>query len=409
VSGDPEDLYSPNALIRAHVSNRQWGWLPRVRWEHAGGALTAGLEVRLHRSLHWGALRMGDGLPAGAVPDRRYYEYRGGKEIVSLHAQELAELTEQMRLLVGMQLVFNRYRLYDEKFLGTEFSIPYRFLNPKVGVNYNLSPSWHIYAQIAHTSREPRLKNLYDAAEASTPSSWGAVTPQFELLSDGSFDFTRPLVKPERLSSIELGVGFTGSRTRWTANAYLMNFRDEIVKNGKLDRFGQPITGNAEQTRHAGVELTANAHVTPWLTIDGNATLSRNRFVRFTSYEEGEVLVLDGNSIAGFPDFLANLRVTYITERFSMGLGLQHVGEFYTDNLQDPDDGRVLSARTVDARSILNFWLEYAVPADVFGAGAAFQLQMQNLLNRRYAMTGEADHFFPGATRNLFASVRVNM
>lgn len=409
LSGDPEELYSPNALIRAYVSNRQWGWLPRIRWEHHGGALTAGLEFRVHRSLHWGALRMGDGLPQGVVPDRRYYEYRGGKEIVSLHVQELAEISEQMRLLVGLQLVFNRYRLYDEQFLGTDFRMPYRFLNPKVGLNYNLSASWNLYAQFAYTSREPRLKNLYDAAEASTPANWGAVVPQFELLPDGSFDFSRPLVTPEHLSSIELGIGYTGDRLRWTVNTYLMNVRDEIVKNGKLDRFGQPVTGNAERTRHVGIELVANVHMTSTLSIDGNATMSRNRFVRFTSYEDGNALVLDGNSIAGFPDFLANLRVTYVTDLLSTGLGLQHVGEFYTDNMQDPNDERVLNDRTVDARSILSFWLEYAIPAEALGATVAFQLQIQNLLNRRYAMSGEADHFFPGATRNLFASVRVNM
>ncbi len=36
-----------------------------------------------------------------------------------------------------------------------------------------------------------------------------------------------------------------------------MLFNDEIVKNGKVDRFGQPITGNMERTLHQGIEVSA--------------------------------------------------------------------------------------------------------------------------------------------------------
>ena len=36
-----------------------------------------------------------------------------------------------------------------------------------------------------------------------------------------------------------------------------MLFENEIVKNGKVDRFGQPITGNVDQTTHTGVEISS--------------------------------------------------------------------------------------------------------------------------------------------------------
>ena len=96
-----------------------------------------------------------------------------------------------------------------------------------------------------YTTREPRLKNLYDAAEASTPASWGGVVPQFSQDAAGRFDFTHPLVKPEALLDVELGGGFTTEDVRLSANLYWMEFTDEIVKSGQVDRFGQPITGNA--------------------------------------------------------------------------------------------------------------------------------------------------------------------
>jgi iron complex outermembrane receptor protein len=65
VPGDPDTLYIPNALIRAWVSNVQFGWLPRASIQHQGGTLTVGAEVRMHRSEHWGALRWGEQVPAG--------------------------------------------------------------------------------------------------------------------------------------------------------------------------------------------------------------------------------------------------------------------------------------------------------------------------------------------------------
>ena len=52
---------------------------------------------------------------------------------------------------------------------------------------------------------------------------------------------------------------FTGS-----LNAFYMLFDDEIVKNGKLDRFGQPVTGNVKNTLHKGFELSAQYKFLWW-------------------------------------------------------------------------------------------------------------------------------------------------
>ncbi len=55
------------------------------------------------------------------------------------------------------------------------------------------------------------MKNLYDAAEASTPASWGAVLPQFAVQA-GGYDFSRPLVKEETMYNLEVGGGYRGER-----------------------------------------------------------------------------------------------------------------------------------------------------------------------------------------------------
>src|SRR5690606_19378998 len=113
------------------------------------------------------------------------------------------------------------------------------FINPRAGVNYKISPYQNIYLSFARVTREPRLKNYYDAAESS-----GGEVPQFEQNSDGSFNFDNPLVKPETMNDIEIGTSFNSKNVSVSLNVFYMLFNDEIVANGQVDRFGQPITGN---------------------------------------------------------------------------------------------------------------------------------------------------------------------
>lgn len=406
VSGDPDTLYIPNALIRAFVKNVQYGWLPRATVIHTAGELTLGVELRVHRSFHWGALRWGEQLPAGITPEYHYYEYRGAKDILSLYAHELYRIRPDLTAQVDLQYVYNNYRLYDEKYLGTDFSVPYHFLNPRVGINYNISNAVNVYTQLSRTSREPRLKNLYDAAEASTPASWGPVTPQFQI-TGGKYNFSSPLVKPEALTSIEIGAGYTDETFRVTANLYYMSFNDEIIKSGQLDRFGQPVTGNAEKTLHQGIELSIVANAMASLEIQANATLSKNRLEKYTVYQGSMPVSLDGNTIAGFPDFLGNARITYRNGGFLFSLSIQHVGEFYTDNFQSSNNPN--PARTVDAYTVVHGWISYKLPIQPLGQELEVRFQVNNLFNKYYAAHGEGGEFFPAADRNIFASLRLNL
>jgi iron complex outermembrane receptor protein len=409
VVGDPDTMYIANALIRAWVGNVQYGWLPRANMRHQGGELTLGAEFRVHRSLHWGALRWGENMPAGVTPEYHYYEYRGAKDMVSLYAHELYALSPDLTLQLDLQYAYNRYRLYDERFLNTDFSVPYHFLNPRVGINYNVTDKIHVFTQISRTSREPRLKNLYDAAEASTPASWGPVTPQFKTLPNSRYDFSNPLVKPEALLDVELGGGYTAENFHATVNFFYMSFNDEIVKKGQLDRFGIPVTGNAERTLHQGVELTASARVFEGFEVQGNASFSKNRLERYTVFEGTTPVSLDGNNIAGFPDFLANARATYRLNGLTLSMSLQHVGEFYTDNFQNPGKAKSASDRTVDAYTVVNAWIAYRLPLAAVLQDVELRIQVNNLFNRIYASNGEGDGFYPAAERSLFASLRIGL
>jgi iron complex outermembrane recepter protein len=407
VVGDPDTLYSSSALIRAFVDNRQYGWLPRASYRHEGGELTVGAEMRIHRSVHWGALRWGEGLPADVTPDYHYYEYRGAKNILSLYAQEIIKLQSDLTLQVALQYAYNQYRLFDEQYIHTDFSVPYNFLNPRIGLNYNLNQNFNCYTQVSRTSREPRLVNFYNAAEASTPVAWGPVTPQFKLLPGGGYDYSNPLVHPEDLVDVELGGGYSDEHVHATMNLFYMSFKNEIINNGQLDRFGIPVTGNAERTLHQGIEVSGDAHMLGGLELSANATLSKNRLVRYTAFENSVPVALDGNTITGFPDFLANVRATYRNERLTISLALQHVGKSYSDNFQSP--GNADPAKTVDAYTVVNGWCSYRFNIEPIGREVEARVQANNLFNVYYASHAEGEEFYPAALRNVFASLRIDL
>ena len=389
-------------LIRAFVANKHGGWLPRLDWKHSGGELSVGAELRLHRSEHRGKIRFAQDLPPELDPERKYYSYRGGKDMASVYGQEKLRIRPALGLTASLQLAYNNYKIYDEAFLGTEFDSPYFFANPRLGLNYNVTERTHAYASYGFVQREPRLKNLYDAAESS-----GGATPQFAVLPGGGFDFDSPLVEPEKLHDVELGTGWRNESFGADLNLFWMDFRDEIVKSGQLDRFGQPITGNAARSLHRGLELGLRAR--PWepFELTGNVSWSLNEFRDHVVFEDANGdpvpggVQLGGNSIAGFPDFIANLRGTLRSHGFTGSLAGRYVDSFFTTNFEEVD-------RQVPPHFVLDADFTYDIGVRPLQR-TRLRLQVRNVLDRLYVLSGEGDDFFPAATRSFFAGVEFGL
>jgi iron complex outermembrane receptor protein len=169
-----------------------------------------------------------------------------------------------------------------------------------------------------------------------------------------------------------------------------------------VDRFGQPVTGNAQRTRHIGIELTGKGTLAEHFEFGGNITLSQNRFVQHTDYSTGTAVSLNKNPIAGFPDVLANVRLTYRLESLSLSLSGRFVGKQYTDNLRD-------EANTVDPYFVSDGFVSYTL-VNLFGdVNIEAKLQVNNMFDCLYAAYGEGSAFFVGAERNVFFNLAVNL
>ena len=398
--GIPASTNPSNTLVRGYVGNLQWGWLPRVDIDHETGLLTVGAEVRFHRSTHWGKIAFASNLPEGFDPDYHFYEYNGRRNIVSVYGNEEYHVSSSTNVMGSVQLVWNRYGISNEKYLHNDFTVPYFFANPRVGVNVNFTDAMNGYLSFAYTSREPTMRNLYAAED-----SYFGATPQFAADTTGGivrYDFNKPLARPEHLFDVEIGARYRSDKIQGGVSVFWMEFTDELIANGQVDIFGQPITGNASRSRHMGVELDGSADLPMGFSLSGNATVSANRLIQYSVLDDnGTMTVLDGNHVAGFPDLMGNVRLTYRNRNLATSVIVKSVGSFFTDNVND-------ASKKNDAYTVCSLEVTDRIPLSSHSS-ISLRGEVHNLFNTLYFMNGVGYAFYPAAERNFVLGMTLEL
>lgn len=385
-----------NAIIKATVDLKQWGAMPRIDFEQEKSKSTIGIEINIHRSNHFATIDEAEGIDKIFIGDYKFYNYSGDKNTFSVYANQIYKPLEDISVMLNFQYVFKEYYLHNEKFRDNNFKMPYNFLNPRFGINYNFNDEENIYFSLAQTSREPRLRNLYAAEDA-----YFGATPQFEIDTiTNKYDFTKPFAKPEKLLDLELGYNFKNQKYELHTNLYFMDFYDELVKSGSVDIFGQPVWGNADRSQHYGIEFEGSYLINNNFNLNGNFTLSQNKLIKHSVFDQkGKEQKLDNNPIAGFPNQLLNLRGTYKIDNLSISLSTKHIGSFYTDNYK-------LEQNKNEAYTVFNFDVLYSTE-NIFGLNLILRAEVKNLTNKLYTFSGEANAFYPAAERNYILGITV--
>ncbi len=383
---------------RRTVWNRQYGWVPRLRLEHAGGALTVGGEFRAHASRHVGTVVSGSGLPPGTEPDHRYYDYGPRTLEAGLFAREEWQPHPRLTATADLAWRHQRYDMGRDRFDDIRFDRHYDFALPRLGLAWAPRADVTVFGAWSQSAREPAFRNLYDAESAgSTP-----------LFVDGV-----PVIRPERVNDFELGGTWRGPRASLSANLFRMDFRDELVDYQFNSDLGSVVPANAARSVHQGLELAGRLeHPLPRgarLSFDGNAGLSDNRFVRYTEVFDATTSVShDGKIIGFFPAVLGNLAARVDWRGATLGVDAQHAGRMYLDNTQD-------AVASIGPRTTVNAVAGWGLAAGE-RSRAELLLRVTNVLDTRYAAGGYMDYdadgawvpqFIPAATRGWLAQLRV--
>jgi iron complex outermembrane receptor protein len=410
----PYEVVASDLTQRLWAKNKHYGWIPRARVRHDRGELTVGAEWREAVGRRWGEVTWGAALPPGTAPNHVMYDYTGRVNVQSLFAQETFHPRPDLTLTGSLQWRHTRYAVGRDLLNGYDFRLRYSSLNPRLGVNWEISKPWNVFGSFAHVEVEPILTEIYRADDPTA-------TPLFRVIDPANGVYEDPLVDPETLNDWELGVGYGGRTLRVSATGYWLDFRNEIVPNGQIGPTGVPITGNAARSSHAGVELEFETLNQSGFQVLGNVTLSRNRFDDAREYLDATTF-LDhgGNTIAGFPGRIVNLTAAYRRGPARISLAMVDIGRQYLDNTEDNRKNPTLrdapgyQKKVVEPSTVLNA----ALSLDL-GRGVARGLGIQsltldargmNLTDLRYETAGyvfaEVPYFYPAARRNAFVGLR---
>jgi iron complex outermembrane receptor protein len=255
----------------------------------------------------------------------------------------------------------------------------YLFLNPKGGVSFRPNQNNQFYLSLAQASREPVRSDFIDAPEGLAP-------------------------KPEFLTNAELGWGRSGNVLNFSANVFLMSYKDQLVLTGELNDVGSSLRTNVPESYRVGVELSFDILPYKGFFIRPNLTLSQNKIANFTEtvydYTTGfDVFEVDHGTtdIAFSPNIIAGNAFGYKT---AFGLTVtwfsKYVGLQYLDNTSSSD-------RLLDAYFVNDLSFSYDVPFK-HTKKLSFNLLINNFLNEMYAANGYTYSYVVGdlITENFY-------
>ena len=400
---------------RLWVRNYHYGWIPRARIAHDKGVLTLGGEWRRHEGRHWGELTWAQALPQATSPNHVFYDYTGRVRAISAFAQEAYSLRPDVQVTGSLQLRNVRQGIHKDRFNGYDFDLDYTFLNPRLGINWNATQRWNFFANYAHTRSEPILGEIYRADDPTA-------VPLFGTIDVVNHVYESPLVDPERLNDYEAGAAYRIGETYFKIAGFWLDFRDEIVPSGQIDRYGVPITGNAARSAHKGIEIEGAWPHRSGLDVSGNVSLSRNRFKDYKEFlGPGAFNDYGGNAIATFPDRLANLTVGYRRGGARAALTVSEVGRQYLDNSEDSRKDPALRGapgyqrKLIEEHAVVNGALtldlgEITRSRPLDARRFLLEIRGMNLTNLRYETSGyvywDTPYFYPAALRNVYAGLK---
>ena len=412
-------MIKTDVVRRRQIVDRHYGWVPRVRLEHADGALTLGGELRAHDGHHTGEVLSGGSLPPGTPPDLSYYDYHPRTLAAGLFAREQRRLPNHLEATLDLAWRHQGYDMRDDSFDHIAFTQTYDFIIPRVALGWTPRNDLNVFGAWAYSSREPAFRDLYDGEGPGN-------VPLFQNADVATNSYGDPLIRPEHVNDFELGgtwqAGAAGSADTPRApafsanlNFFYMNFRDELVYAGQFDTdLGYPILGNAAQSIHQGVEIAlaadrpivGGAHA----LLGANATLSDNHFVHYTEVyglTSADTLHYDGNQIALFPAAMANLSAGIRRGGAMLGGELQYASRVYVDNTQS-----IVNSIGPHAIYALTGSWRFRLTGE---SKLEISARVNNLAGTHYATSGYMDYdasgnlvpqFMPAATRAITGQLR---
>ena len=368
-----------DAIRKKGLTQNNYGALYNVNYKDALWDVMGGFSMQFFRCNHWGKVTYiaDEALEKKYFTDGRYkyYDSDANKNDWSWFFKANRKFGNGWNWFLDMQMRYVNYNtdgLNDHfeqgadgnyKNQSIDINENYFFVNPKAGISYDAN-GHKAYASIAYANREPERNNFTDNIGYGNPS-------------------------PERLLDLEWGYQYQGDNWFAGVNFYYMKYVNQFVMTGEKSDIGESLTRNIKDSYRLGAELSAGWSPLSWLSLEGNAALSRNRLKNFkecveswdgpavwNTYKSSTIAFSPSAILNGFVDVhFAGFRATWHTN---------FVSKQYLDNTESSERSLPCYSQTnVNASYTFNFAKRVLGLKQVV-LGADFN----NIFDRHYAASG---------------------
>ncbi len=358
-AGQNPPYYTVDRLVQINypLTNRHFGVMSNVNFTSDNQKLS------IHGGLHAYTFHRND--QQAIIPDYKhpYYDEHSRKDEVSLFGKANYRLGDWN---IYGDLQFRTLKLTinpDDGYLPGESDVvkKWTFINPRVGLTYNLDNTKNLYVSFGRSGREPTKVDILGGFElnASNLSS---------VLSDA--------VKPEFVNDLEGGLTFNYPNLTGQLNLFYMKFTDEIAPIGKYvpEGFIQ-LRKNVPSSYRRGIELDFNWLINRQLTFGGNTTFMQSQIKTYAPSDDPNVYHDVQPALS--PQWMANGTINYhFLHRFDIGLTGKYLGESY----QEPTNN--------EAFKMPAFFVMDAKISVAFGKGHSFDFYLNNIFDKLYFTNG---------------------
>lgn len=299
------------------------------------------------------------------IEDVLQYQNTGRKNEANTFVK-LAHDDGRWHIYADAQVRYAMFRYAGDLDLG---SIQWTFFNPKLGLRYDTSDHVSVYASAGRTGREPTRSDLLLGEDNAT------VYHDFDD------------VKPEYVNDFEAGMNLQKDNLQLEANAYAMEFTNEIALTGELSDIGLPLRRNVPRSYRRGFELDFGYLLNPAVKLTANANFSHNRISEWTQFydvydEQGNYAGSDSRTFQNVnplltPSVILNQGVEWKpAANLLIGVNMRYVSSSYLDNTNS-DGFRTPAFFNMDATFHwdLSRWVKHGAPR--------LRLQVNNVLNNK--------------------------
>jgi iron complex outermembrane receptor protein len=347
-----EELF--NYAFQSHLS----GFFSNYSYSHKHFNLTSGLHGNVYSRKHTGSEKTMGPL----------YQNTGFKNDMSVFAK--SDYT--CNLFTFFADVQYRYVNFDYSGSVGINKLEWAFINPKAGISASVSPTASLYYSVGYSGREPTRNDMFGGNDNLNADSLGN-----PVLFNTS---------PEYVLNHELGFRYQKNRLNLNMNLYYMDFKNEIVLDGKFGPNGLALTNNVKNSYRSGVEISMVYQLSDCISFVNNSSFNYSRITE-QSVSFRPILT---------PPLIVNQEVAFSQRKFLMSLGARYQHRSFIDFANE---------QTVNHYFLLNSRMSYRIN------DFQFTLFVNNITGAKYYNQGYVDYdgtnkFFVQAPTNYYVSIQ---